>query len=52
MRYRITYKVYDGKWDEKIVIFPSSKHLANHVSNMRKKGFTNIITQEYYDNSI
>jgi hypothetical protein len=49
MRYRITYKGINGKWDEEIAIFQDQKHMLRYTNNLRKKGYSNIITQEYYD---
>lgn len=48
MRYIIRYKGYHGKRHENIAYYPDRHALKRHVENLRKKGCTNIITEEYY----
>lgn len=50
MAYEITYKANGKNWHKKILIFPNRKNMLQHLDNLRKKGYTNIVASEHFYN--
>ena len=50
MAYEITYKASGKNWHKKILTFTTPKNMLQHLDNLKKKGYTNIIASEYFYN--